>query len=337
MLSAADVRWPKPTRANGLTVCVRLARRVAPAISKGMSRFPQPEEAPPGQRAQARVFLRYEDVAQDGSLKVWAIPHAMGAVAYAQLWDRQPLYAELVAQGVVPILSRVRIQSTGSPISVEKRVEVDGWYRLGHTRDTAGDVNRILLVLGAEIHAARGRTYDPQPPGAGERIHVGRMFAEHVFTRPFGDPRERKVFALQSGGRPFVPDEQMPFEHATSCLELPSGARALDEGFVQEAMPVVFGLAHTDSNQHVNSVAYLELFEDAALRRMFALGRDTAKLLVDDIEVAYRKPCFAGQAMYIQLRVFESDGALGAVGYLGPEGASPEAAHCTCRLVFRSV
>lgn len=300
-----------------------------------MSRFPQPEEAPPEQRAQARVFLRYEDVAQDGTLKVWGIPPAMGNVAYAQLWDRQPLYSELVAQGVVPILSRVRIQSTGSPISVEKRVDVHGWYRLGHTRDAAGNVNRILLWLGAELHAPRGRTYDPQPPGAGERIHVGRMFAEHVFTRPFGDPRDRKVLALQSGGRPTVPEDQMPFESASSCLELPSGARALDESFVEETTPVVFGLAHTDSNQHVNSVAYLELFEDAALRRMFALGHDTAKLLVDDIEVAYRKPCFAGQAMHIQLRAFEGDGVLGAVAYLGPQGASPEGAHCTCRLLFR--
>jgi hypothetical protein len=302
-----------------------------------MQRFPAPEQAPPQQRARAQVSLRYEDVAQDGTLKVWGIPHAMGRVAYVQLWDEVPLSAQLASAGVLPILSRVHVQSTGSPISVEKRVEVDGWYRLGHTRDEHGQVTRILLWLGAEIHAPRGRTHDPQPAGAGERIHVGRMFAEHVFTRPFGPPRDRKVLALEVDGARLVPEESLPFQSAAACLTLPAGARPLDSVFQVEPSPVVFGLAHTDSNQHVNSVAYLELFEDAALRHLFALGHGTAALLVDDIEVAYRKPCFAGEVMRIQLQAFELDGALGALAFLGPEGAAAERANCTCRMLFRRV
>jgi hypothetical protein len=85
----------------------------------------------------------------------------------------------------------------------------------------------------------------------------------------------------------------------------------------------------------VNSLAYLELFEDAALRRLFELGHATGSLLVETMEVAYRKPCFAGERMQVSMQGFERDGELGMLAFLGEPGQPRERSHCTCRLIFR--
>src|SRR5205823_12900006 len=50
-----------------------------------------------------------------------------------------------------------------------------------------------------------------------------------------------------------------------SMMEL-DGARALDE-VAPDDFAETFGLVHTDSNHHVNSLVYIRLFEEAALRR----------------------------------------------------------------------
>ena len=60
--------------------------------------------------------------------------------------------------------------------------------------------------------------------------------------------------------------------------------------------PLPLGLAHTDANQHVNSLVYPRLFEEAVLRRLATLGKPTA-LLTRRAEVAFRKPAFAGEVL----------------------------------------
>jgi acyl-CoA thioesterase FadM len=66
---------------------------------------------------------------------------------------------------------------------------------------------------------------------------------------------------------------------------------------------------------HVNSLVYLRVFEEAALRRFAALGRG-ASLLGRTMEIAYRRPCFAGQTMRVVQRAFEDEGRLGMAGVL---------------------
>ncbi|HEX4353188.1 MAG TPA: hypothetical protein VHZ95_09745, partial [Polyangiales bacterium] len=88
------------------------------------------------------------------------------------------------------------------------------------------------------------------------------------------------------------------------------------------------GLTHTDANQHVNSLVYARVFEEATLRRFHALG-ERAALLGCRLELNYRKPCFAGDRMFSSLRSYRRQGALGATGFLAPEGAGIDRAHCT--------
>ena len=73
------------------------------------------------------------------------------------------------------------------------------------------------------------------------------------------------------------------------------------------------GLDHTDSNRHVNSLVYPDLFRDAALRRLSELGRDTS-VTARAAEVAFRRPSFAGDRLATVLQAFDCEGRPGAAG-----------------------
>jgi len=301
-----------------------------------MLSFPEPAAVPALQRATGFVGMRYEDIAQDGALKVLGMPHAIGMICFRDLWHDTEINQHTRPYGVLSILSRLIMESTGGPLSVRNAVEVEGQYALAHTRDPQGVVDRILLNMHADLFGPVATTHDPQPKNEGERAHVGRVFAEHVFTRPWGPPDRRKVRVLDLPAGPYVPEDAYQFRGALSTLDLPTGARWIEPELTLDAAPLVFGLTHTDSNQHVNSLVYPQLFEDAALRRLFDLGRSTSRLLVDHIDIAFRKPCFAGERMYLWLRSFELGSHLGAVGYLGPADSEPARAHCMCVLTLRT-
>jgi len=296
--------------------------------------LPDFPDLPAAQRGQGAVYVHYEDIAQDGSLKVGGMLPAIGLVAMGKLWFKTPLSNASRAQGIIPILTRLTMQGIGGPLSVRNKVEVEGAYQIGHTRDASGAVSRIVVNSYADLYGPVGRTHPPQPENAGERVHAGRVFAEHVFTRPFGPPDARKVHALPTPDGPLVPGPVLSFREAIATLDV-GPATWLEPTLAVDPTPLTFGLTHTDSNQHVNSLVYPQLFEDAALRRLFDLGRDTRALLADVVDVAFRKPCFAGQRMFVWLRAFEQDGKLGAVAYLGPKDCPPERAHCVCALTFR--
>jgi hypothetical protein len=294
----------------------------------------EPPDVPATQRARGHVGMRYEDIAQDGSLKIGGMPHAIGMVCFRDLWLPTQMHRELRPQGIVPILSRMVMQSTGRPIAVRNTVEVEGTCRMGHARDASGAVNRLVVEMHAELFAPAGRTYDPQPANAGERLHIGRVYAEHVVTRPFGPPAQRKVLALPLSTGDVVPETELVAHDPQSTLALPAEGAWLEPALALDAAPLAFGVTHTDSNQHVNSLVYPQLFEDAALRRLLDLGRDIKALLVDHIDITFRKPCFAGERMFLWLRAFSWQGKLGAAGYLGPKDCPPERAHCLCALTF---
>ena len=75
------------------------------------------------------------------------------------------------------------------------------------------------------------------------------------------------------------------------------------------------------------------MFQDAALRRFARLGR-SSRLLPKRLEIAYRKPCFAGQHGRILLRAFSVGDDLGAVGAFVSEAAPWERPHCTIQCRF---
>ena len=279
--------------------------------------FPDLPELPDEQRRAASGPLRYEDVAQDGRLVLTALPHFLGLLVFQPILARNQAARSLARSGIFPIMSRMIIDGGQGPVSVSRLVDGSGGFALAHTVDESGQPNRLLLEMWAEMTAPRARTHGPPPPGAGELIGVGRVYGEHVFTRLFAPPGERKVTRFPPGPWPEVPPARREWRGVDAIVALPDGAVWLEDERPDDA-PLVFGLAHTDANQHVNSLAYPRLFEDAALRRLARLGRPTT-VLARYMEIGYRKPCFAGQSVRIVLRAYLRGERVGVAGWFRPE------------------
>ncbi len=299
-----------------------------------MIAIPPRPDTPADDVGRATMPLRYEDVAQDGRMMLEAMPPALGEAVWRASLSRTPAAKLSRAQGVIPILSRMIVERGEGPISVNHAVEAEGFWQLAHTVDAHGEVDRLVMNLWADVYGKRARTYGPPPEGAGERVCVGRVFAEHVFTRLFAPPGERKVVAFDFPGLPRVPETRWAWRDPARLLDAPEGASPLDDALEDDVAPIAFGLAHTDSNQHVNSLAYPRLFEEAALRRLVARGRDP-RVLSSAYEIAFRKPCFAGDVARVALRTFaRGDATIGAdaVGAFTSASAPREKPHCWVRM-----
>ena len=267
---------------------------------------PMPPDAP---RASGRVSLRFEDVTQDGRLVLEALPTALGPTVWRGLLEKAQGLRACYAQGIFPILSRLMLEGTAGPFSANNRVEAEGTYRFSRADD-----GRFMLEVWTDLFAPMGRTHAPQTPDA-PHIPAGRVLAEHVFTRPLAPAGERRVTSLEFEGAPIVTDTRRsppPFE---SVAVLPEGATPLEAAPRVDPVPIVFGVFHTDGNMHVNSLAYLRVLEEAALRRFAELGRGSL-VLGRGIDIAYRKPCFAGQTMRVVQQAFEINETLGVSAVL---------------------
>jgi hypothetical protein len=275
-------------------------------------------DVPEHEWSDVSLAIRYEDVAQDGRVKLSALPHALGVACWQSLLGDHPLSEFSAQEGVVPILSRVEIRAGGGPVSAVSPLRVRGAFRLSHTRDQAGAVERLILELFARVEGTLGTTHGPAPAAAGETLRVGEIHAEHVFTRPFASAGERKLTRLPErivpGG---VPEARYTWRAPERVRVPPSDARLLDPD-PQPAAPIALGLTHTDANQHVNSLVYPDLLEQAVLTRLANLGRPT-DVLATRVELAYRKPSFAGDALELTTMLYEREGRIGAVGaFEGP-------------------
>jgi acyl-CoA thioesterase FadM len=313
------------------------------------------------------VALRFEDVTQDGRLVLEALPNALGTTVWRGMLTHDPFARHCFENGIVPILTRFRLQGTPGPFSAHAQLEAqatsriaiavrpdhaeayglgprpdqayglgprpDQAYGLGHRPDQAfgsgplpaqafglgplpqtrgNDAQsdaRIVLDVWAELHAFIGRTYGATPRD-GERALAGRVFAEHTFTRLLAPPGQRRVSPLDVPGASAIGETRAPSPAPESIASMPAGAVPLESALRLDPVPIAFGLVHTDSNMHVNSLAYLRVFEEAALRRFAELGRGSS-LLARQIDIAYRKPCSAGQTMRVALQAFEHEGTLG--------------------------
>lgn len=174
-----------------------------------------------------------------------------------------------------------------------------------------------MVEMWADLHATIGRTYG-KAERQGERSLVGRVFAEHVLTRPFAAAGDRRVRSLDFPGAPLVKETRAALPPFESIASVPEGGTPLEHAMRVDPVPMAFGIVHTDSNMHVNSLVYLRVFEEAALRRFVAIGRGSA-VLARTVDIAYRKPCFAGQTMRVAQQAFEADGRLGVAAVMVTE------------------
>jgi hypothetical protein len=273
---------------------------------------PLPDASSGAARATAAFPLRFEDVTQDGRLVLEALPTALAATVWRSLLAESDAANALRSHGVVPILTRLRMEGSAGPFSANTNVEAEGTFRLARAED-----GRFMLDMWADLHAPIGRTYGAAER-EGERALAGRVLAEHVLTRPFAPGGERRVRSLDFPGAPRVSETRPALPRFESIATVPAGGVPLEPAMRADPLATVFGVVHTDSNMHVNSLVYLRLFEEAALRRFVAIGRQ-ATVLARRVDIAYRKPCFAGEKMRVVQQAFEVGGQLGAAAVLVAE------------------
>lgn len=265
---------------------------------------------PDERRARGPFRLRYEDVTRDGRVRLETLAAGLGVVWRERL-AAHPLSLECRARGILPILVRFVLEGEPGPFGVEAPAEVRGAFSVAHGVDAAGQIDRLLLDVTSELWAPIGRTVLPPPADAGRIARVGGVRAVHVFTRPFARAEDRKVLDAALVGGDI--GERVERAEPEALLVPPADARCLDDALVPDPAPVVFGETHSDSNQHVNSLVYPRLFEDAVLRRLALHGREP-RVLARSLDVRYRKPSFVGDRLALVLRAYERGGRVGAVG-----------------------
>ncbi|AKF09255.1 hypothetical protein [Sandaracinus amylolyticus] len=299
---------------------------------------PEPQ-VPDAQRGAGMLPLRYEDVVQDGRLRLEPVTHAIGAAIWKKTLSEHPLVLRLGAEGIVPILSRLQVEAGGGPISAREPVSARGTFELLRLIDDQ-DRQRLRVDMWAELQGTRGHTHGAAIEGAGEPVLLGRAIAEHVLTRPFAPPEERSVEQLPGELPEGMTTRDVAWRAPRTAIDLPRGATPIDDAFALDPVPIVFGLGHTDSNQHVNSLVYPRLLEEAALRRFHQLDLPTT-VLARYVDLAFRKPCFAGDRMRIMLRAYRAGDEVGVLGAFITSGeaitagATPtERAHVFARMQF---
>ncbi|HTJ43338.1 MAG TPA: hotdog domain-containing protein [Kofleriaceae bacterium] len=290
--------------------------------------FPSPPlpELPDDHVATASFELRYEDLAQDGRMMMTALPPALGWTVWRQLLAKHPARGAAENRGIVSILTRLTVDGTDATIRVDRPVEATGAYQIARQAESG---ERLFMNMWVEVRGAQGRMVPPQGPGP--NIVAGRLFAEHTFTRLFAPPDKRRVSPSDVRGVDDEPIADYAFPGADTAMQLPDGATALDDAYVPDEAEICFGLDHTDSNQHVNSLVYPRLFAEAALRR-FATHKRKRDVLVRHLDIAYRKPSFAGDRVRVHVRAFTLGDRAGVAGWLAADGeAKPR---CAARILF---
>ncbi len=302
-----------------------------------MRPIPVPEQPADAWTGKAEVPIRFEDVTQDGRFVLEALPNAIGPTIWRGILTKNQSFIALLNSGILPMLTRFVLVGTPGPFSANATVDAEGACRMARTEENGEP--RYVLDIWADLYAPFGKTYG-RARRHGERALAGRVWAEQMFTRPFAPPGQRRVTHLDFEGAPVVRDARPPAPSAASVASVPEGARPLEPAMRVDPTPIAFGLVHTDSNMHVNSLAYLRMFEEAAMRRLVDLGK-TAIWLGRSLEIVYRKPCFAGQVLHVAMQAFEIDGKPGVAAILvdakdatDPAALTQARPHTCARIVF---
>jgi hypothetical protein len=292
--------------------------------------FPPHPELPENDAGEETTALRYDDVTQDGRVRLEASWRPMGR----QLWTRPEPSRVLgkLGEGVSTVLARVVMQATEVRVVPRSPMRTRVRFRFEHTANSEGLPNRILFNTWTESTV----TDDDNA----ERL-VGRSYGQRVFTRLNQSNGDRAITRLEGIGDG-IPPHRSEWEPVLSILDIPDGAELLDPVPRLEPSRVVFGLSHTDGNQHVNFLAYPKFVEQAALGRFVDLGLGS-KWMARRVELGYRRAAFAGDVLRVAVQAFRVGEAFGVVAALVEQNAPPEGAwpdfgpvRSVARMILRS-
>jgi len=262
-------------------------------------------------RGFGKTRPRYEDICQDGRLRIQGAWAPLGPILWGgRIPGLLPFMLASRDDGVRSVLTRVFLDGGIGPMSAMSPVETEVRTELARNLDDDGNLKQLMLNTWLVSKAPLGKRGDPSVPGSGEPQQIARAYGQHVMTRPSAPRGQRRVEALKMNGEAYVPETIGEFHAPEAAVEVPPGAELIDAEPRHDVVPVVFGLTHTDPNQHVNFLAYANIVETVALRRLHELGFD-GLFLGKKMELGYRKPCFAGQTCSVVMQTFRYQGDIG--------------------------
>jgi acyl-CoA thioesterase FadM len=273
--------------------------------------FPNIPEVGETFRGVGKTRPRYEDICQDGRLRIQGAWAPIGPILWGgKIPGLLPFMLASRDDGVRSVLTRVFLDGGVGPMTAMAPVETEVRTELARNLDDEGNLRQLLLNTWLSSKAQLGKRGDPSVPGRGEPQLISRAYGQHVMTRPSAPRGQRRVEALKMKGEAYVPEAVGEYYRPEAAVEVPAGAELIDLEPRDDAVPVVFGLTHTDGNQHVNFLAYANIVESVALRRLHELGFDRL-FLAEKMELGYRKPCFAGEIVSVVMQAFRYQGELG--------------------------
>ena len=286
----------------------------------GWALIPVPPPEIDGVRVEGPVSARYEDLSQDGHFRPLGLPHALGQLVWPALMQL-PVSERAREAGMLPILSRMILRRGEAPLSPIRPFHGEGIGHRAAVRAPDGSVDRILLLMWTRFSGRRGATHEAGE--GGDDILAGEVYAEHIFTRLFGDAGDRRVRELPDGV-PAGSWDWTPFERVATP------EAGWEKG--QEILRLFrFGLTHTDPNFHVNSLVYPRIFEETAVDCLAEAGLPFGEAAVEEIELMCRKPFFAGDSTQIRATLYREGGRLHMLGaFLDGRGAE----RCRIRLSY---
>jgi hypothetical protein len=293
--------------------------------------FPAAPATPDNDAGEDTGALRYDDVTQDGRIRLDAAWRPLGRL----IWSRPEPSRVLgkLGEGVSTVLSRLVMECTELRVAPRAQVRTRARYRFEHTVSPGGDVNRLLFNTWTETSVVADGTSDPV---------LARAYGQRVFTRIGDGAQQRLVTRLEGLGGDGVPSHRGEWIPALSLLGLPAEAAPLEPSPRLDSARVVFGLSHTDGNQHVNFLVYPRFVEEAALSRFVDLGLG-ARFLSRRIDMRFRKPSFAGEVLRMAVQAFRVGESLGAIAALVDDDGGPRerpfselpSPRCVARIVLR--
>lgn len=301
--------------------------------------FPPIPEVGETFRGVGNMRPRYEDICQDGRLRLQGAWAPIGPILWGgKIPGLLPFMLASRDDGVRSVLTRVFLDGGVGPMSAVTPAETEVRTELARNLDESGNIRRLLLNTWLVSHAPLGKRGDPSVAGSGEPQLVSRAYGQHVITRPFAPPGQHRVEALKMNGEAYVPEAVGEYFPPEDAVCVPAGAELIDTEPSDDVVPIVFGLTHTDPNQHVNFLAYANIVESVGLRRLHELGIDKL-FLARKMELGYRKPCFAGESLRVVMQAFRYKGDFGVAVAItdaasGTGFGTPREIRCAARVLF---
>jgi hypothetical protein len=217
------------------------------------------------------------------------------------LRDKRLNLAAMRRRGLVGVLAHAQFAIEGVALPVDGEVEVTTSLRVCNV--SALERPRLAFVSHVEFHAKRGTgsasTSLDVEDGASHRVAWAKTVLPIL---NLGAPADDRVLHEPPPelGHLEVHEAPLAAPGTDALTRIPEGY--LEVGASSET--VVWGLQHSDLNQHVNTGEYLNAAEDASTRVLSKAQLDTGAYRTDWVCTSFKRPFLPGSVATLNSRAY---------------------------------